>query len=201
MKFKLLGALLLLVSVQAGATLIERDLDSSGDGLITYDSDTGLEWLDLTSTTNQSFDQISARLIDLNDDLYGFRYANSVDLNILFFISAGMSASAQFPGETAVNDLISLIGTTLVSSNELKQTRGYYDTGTVVDGKIGWAFLSINNIYSSAGVTDYAAFANNQSNYNGSWLVRAASVPEPSTLAIFALGIIGLVSRKFKKQA
>jgi hypothetical protein len=32
-------------------------------------------------------------------------------------------------------------------------------------------------------------------------LVRATSVPEPSTLAIFALGIMGLASRRFKKQA
>lgn len=32
-------------------------------------------------------------------------------------------------------------------------------------------------------------------------LVRAAHVPEPSTLAIFALGMIGLASRRFKKQS
>ncbi len=32
-------------------------------------------------------------------------------------------------------------------------------------------------------------------------LVRATSVPEPSTLAIFALGMIGLASRRFKKQS
>ncbi|MFT7109657.1 MAG: hypothetical protein ACI843_001319 [Psychrobacter glaciei] len=31
-------------------------------------------------------------------------------------------------------------------------------------------------------------------------LVRNVSVPEPSTLTIFAMGIIGLVSRRFKKQ-
>jgi hypothetical protein len=31
--------------------------------------------------------------------------------------------------------------------------------------------------------------------------VSASSVPEPSTLAIFALGIIGLASRRFKKQS
>jgi len=30
--------------------------------------------------------------------------------------------------------------------------------------------------------------------------LREASVPEPSTLAIFALGMIGLASRRFKKQ-
>ena len=35
----------------------------------------------------------------------------------------------------------------------------------------------------------------------GSWLVRTTVVPEPSTLAIFALGMIGLASRRFKKQS
>jgi hypothetical protein len=30
--------------------------------------------------------------------------------------------------------------------------------------------------------------------------VDAAEVPEPSTLAIFALGLMGLASRRFKKQ-
>ena len=35
----------------------------------------------------------------------------------------------------------------------------------------------------------------------GSLLIKAADVPEPSTLAIFALGMIGLASRRFKKKS
>ncbi|QOL25637.1 PEP-CTERM sorting domain-containing protein [Thalassotalea sp. LPB0316] len=35
--------------------------------------------------------------------------------------------------------------------------------------------------------------------YNNSVLVRSVSVPEPSTLAVFALGLIGLVSRRVIK--
>jgi hypothetical protein len=34
-----------------------------------------------------------------------------------------------------------------------------------------------------------------------SLFVRATTVPEPSTLAIFALGMMGLASRRFKKQS
>jgi hypothetical protein len=41
--------------------------------------------------------------------------------------------------------------------------------------------------------------------YNGdvspSGIAAAAAVPEPTTLAIFALGFLGLASRRFKKQA
>jgi hypothetical protein len=41
-----------------------------------------------------------------------------------------------------------------------------------------------------------------QSNDNsGMWVYRSVAVPEPSTLAIFALGMIGLASRRFKKQS
>jgi hypothetical protein len=35
----------------------------------------------------------------------------------------------------------------------------------------------------------------------GAFLHRSVDVPEPSTLAIFALGMIGLASRRFKKQS
>ena len=37
--------------------------------------------------------------------------------------------------------------------------------------------------------------------WNGSIHYEVASVPEPSTLAIFAISLIGLASRKFKKKA
>jgi hypothetical protein len=47
--------------------------------------------------------------------------------------------------------------------------------------------------------------AGDQSNHHGSYIsgvyVRSTSVPEPATLAIFALGMIGLATRRFKKQA
>jgi len=53
----------------------------------------------------------------------------------------------------------------------------------------------------------YLQFNNNYANYSWNFGVLSFSasevsrdVPEPSTLAIFALGIFGLASRRFKKQ-
>jgi hypothetical protein len=43
------ASLLLILSGQIGATLIEQDLFLVDDGLITFDSSTGLEWLDISS--------------------------------------------------------------------------------------------------------------------------------------------------------
>ena len=43
------------------ATLISTDLiEGSGDGLLTFDTETLLEWLDLTETTNQSYNDVMA---------------------------------------------------------------------------------------------------------------------------------------------
>jgi hypothetical protein len=49
---------------------------------------------------------------------------------------------------------------------------------------------------------EYKAWnANNPASWMNHALVRQVDVPEPSTLAIFALGMIGLASRRFKKQS
>jgi hypothetical protein len=52
-----------------------------------------------------------------------------------------------------------------------------------------------DSFYHETGSYDYIV---NQANWVTSGV---AEVPEPSTLAIFALGLMGLASRKFKKQA
>ena len=54
----ILGALVLLVSVQSNAALVERDLFSPGDGLVTFDSSSGLEWLDMSLTLELSYNDV-----------------------------------------------------------------------------------------------------------------------------------------------
>ncbi len=48
----------LVVPRPASATLTEVDLVDVGDGLVTRDDVTGLDWLDLTQTLDISFDDI-----------------------------------------------------------------------------------------------------------------------------------------------
>jgi hypothetical protein len=59
MKFKntLVAATLLLSITSAQAALVESDWQNTGDTLATLDTDTGIEWLDLTQTVNMSISQ------------------------------------------------------------------------------------------------------------------------------------------------
>ena len=62
---KLIGSFLALIAAfsavgTAHASLIEVDLFSSGDSLLTVDKITGLAWLDLTATVGLSYDEIMA---------------------------------------------------------------------------------------------------------------------------------------------
>jgi len=44
-------SVLVLLSATSNAQLISTDFKSTGDGLITFDTDTQLEWLDLSFTS------------------------------------------------------------------------------------------------------------------------------------------------------
>ncbi len=48
-------ATLLVSGSPAYAALVEQDLFTAGDGLLTLDTDTNLEWLDVTETLGQAF--------------------------------------------------------------------------------------------------------------------------------------------------
>ncbi len=83
----------------ATAALLERDWKVAGDGLITHDIDTGLEWLDLTETTNLTVATVTAQL-GPGGDFEGFRYATAVEVGQLY-TNAGLSGFA-----TAVNTVL-----------------------------------------------------------------------------------------------
>ena len=51
---------LCILHTNAGAVLIERDWQTPGDALLTYDTDTGLEWLDVPATSDMSYNQVAA---------------------------------------------------------------------------------------------------------------------------------------------
>ncbi|MCK5001822.1 MAG: hypothetical protein KAS57_02300 [Gammaproteobacteria bacterium] len=64
------------------AALVERDWLAPGDGAITWDTATGLEWLDLTETAGLSFNQVAAQL-GAGDTYEQFSYATDEQIRDL----------------------------------------------------------------------------------------------------------------------
>ncbi|MDH5710376.1 MAG: dockerin type I repeat-containing protein [Gammaproteobacteria bacterium] len=65
------------------AALVERDWLVTGDGAITWDTATGLEWLDLTETAGLSFNQVNAQL-GVGNTYENFSYATDEQIRGLF---------------------------------------------------------------------------------------------------------------------
>ena len=114
----LFAAIATLWSSNCLAELVEVDLDMPGDGLLTYDLDSGFLWLDLTETIGLSFAHVSTAL-ELGGSLERFRYA-TVDEVRAFFVSAaipqidGPPTGANF---APVEALKALVGVTRVAIN------------------------------------------------------------------------------------
>lgn len=190
------------------AILIEKDLYSNGDGLITYDSKTGLEWLDLTETINLNFNDVFEKTLSggIYDD---WQIANNADVTQLWnnaginIITFNLLASNYEP----VNYLLDFLG------------RTHFDP-IVVDYSLSWG--RTNNSYSAnmhnvtlLWETDLynrpeglaAINTNPQQQPNdvssptmGTYLFRVAQIPEPPAIAIMGLGLLGLFGVSRRKE-
>jgi len=205
MKYKVLNltaaCCLLLVSGFTYAGLItdlsEKDWAASNDGLITYDASTGLEWLDLSVTRGNSILQTEG------ESFFGdFRWATTTELDALFDIVFDGSGYRSSTNATLIGNAEYFVA--LFSAYTGQNFSQGVSRGAVSGvNSYGLGYVSYNFNSTNMGVQDTLSnccWSETDSGPNiGSWLVRSTDVPEPSTLAIFALGMIGLASRRFKK--
>ena len=75
---------LIFYSVSSHATLIARDWLTVNDAALTYDTATGLEWLDITVTAGFSYNEVSAEL-GTGGTYEGFEFASKQQVVDLFF--------------------------------------------------------------------------------------------------------------------
>lgn len=192
----------------AGASLIAWDfVQGSGDQLITRDTQSKLDWLDVNLTVNQNFDQVRQGIWYER----GFRHATRQELAELF-LHAGtpednFNVSNTHPLETLA--LANLLGPTLTG---LPRISAYGFTGTdffgnTIDlanhpigsnfsallGKVDYLDASIGEAHFSGG----HPFSNQASDIYGSFLVR--QVPEPGTLSMLAIGLMSWASLARRK--
>jgi len=197
MTHKFFATLLLIVSLwvpASSAGLISTDLDAVGDGLLTYDESTGLEWLDLTETTNHSWHTVVV------DDVLGFMargfFAPDIAQLATLFINAGavdtdlnLVAGNFLPSL----GLIGLVGCTGNCSGQVSPfSNGFVEAG------VTQAYLGATQ----ALVADQLAyFTDNEITFQktvaapevGVWLAREAiQVPEPAGIGLLGIGLGGL---------
>jgi hypothetical protein len=198
-----------LSTTQAFASLIELDyVYGSGDKQLTFDSSSGLAWLDLTATRGRSVNQVEAGFGGYIAD--GFRYATGDEV-LGLFVSAGVPQG--YYTDTAhilrVQSLMQLLGITYRNNlpsqgNPFGQQTTYGITGDT----FSYADSPRWHSYSEIGASDTVAglgvggqfFKYAEDGLVGSFLVRTATVPEPNSALLAGLGVlfIALTRRRVK---
>ncbi len=198
----------MLAAGPAQAALIQQN-STFGANSITFDTDTNLGWLDLPFTLDYSYDELQLEF-GAGGVFDGYHLATGDEVYSLFvnagipYINAGNHvdhADNVVPAQALMNDFIGqtrtqtaygvtypeAIGITAdLSSSGTSVHRYGIDlvlSGSTAAYKVGGA--------GSSGVT--AGFTT-----IGAWLVQdsAVSVPEPATIALFRLGLVGIGYRR-----
>jgi len=200
-RIKTILASLLLFGLfsSANASLIDN-------GSYTSDTQTGLDWLDLTETQNKSYDYVSSQLG--TGGLYaGYAYATSTQFYTLVSNYTGVGVADVFEhdfteGTDSIDPLVQLIGNTNASNstnNPSLMNQSYGLIADQYDANTHWAALIFDRdesfIFNDFSIAEFShGLANNQTDVNiGSYLVRkTAAVPESASIYLLAMGLIGL---------
>ncbi len=162
----LVGSLALLLASSASATLFD-----SGTSMI--DTDTGLEWLDLTETIGDSWNQVEASSFVAVD---GYVHATEAQVETLFRNAGFLTtdAAADPSNDTAANTLLNFLGCTQFCGTGNVLARGFADwngAGTTTRpfyraGGLGAAAATTSGLTSNLDLQDATA---------GHYLVRAVA--------------------------
>jgi len=184
---------LALAAFSAHATVVSQDYATAGDGLLTFDSATGLQWLDWSATAGLSAEQV---LAGAGGWIQDFRFASADEVRTLF-TDAGL---ADQPFYVAGAQDAAKSFTALVNTNGSNYCEWWRACGIVLMstsdpasriGVVGVAFGD-DQAYSYV-LPDAASLTWVMSGY-GSALVRNVTqpIPEPGTLALSAIGLLAL---------
>ena len=199
-------ACLAVVSFNSSAAIISVDWKVAGDNLITLDTRTGLEWLDLTVTRDQSYNDINAKL-GTGQELDGWGYASSVQVGE-FFDSFG-GDNLHYTGWSFENnglfDLVApLWGDTICAANGCLAGQGgsFFITSDItgpgvhnvggIEDQLGHLFSADRDFV----LTEYFTVADNAvvgNTFKASALVRVSAVPVPAAIWLFGSGLLGLI--------
>ena len=129
----------IVVAPAAQAELLEVDLNTPGDALVTRDTDTSLDWLDLTESTDLSFDQVEADVGGFIAD--GWRHAAGPEVCDLYqkmgavLVPCPDGSLLIPPGDPTIP--FALLGVTFDSGVQIILQAGMYDDADIVTTTVG----------------------------------------------------------------
>lgn len=188
---KILAIASLLCCSIANAGLIDQ-------GNTILDTSTNLQWMDLTTTLNNSYNQMQANFLNPNSVFYGYKYASLNDVTTLF---SDAGNTDQERGTT----ILTMFGQT--GTNCCARSDGIYEDGDG-DSRVSFylvvpdagAYFSLSNFFTK----DTTGFSDNGL---GSFIYKTAAapavVPEPPDMALFGAALAGLAlirRRKLQKK-
>jgi len=202
MRKLLLAAVFVLMASGAQATLVEVDHLSFGPNSLTFDTETGLKFLDINLTAGLSFGSITSEF-GSGGSFEGFRHATAAEL-VSLWNSAGIPCPQTIACDLNSNSnpgadiLIPLVGFVWQNSTALL-AEGFVSDLAPVPGERhmgvleGGRFIANHTQVGLAG--HYPEIAAGSVN-RGHWLVEADPIPEPSTALLLGLGLAGMAARR-----
>lgn len=204
----LLIAAALAIGGQVKAAILEADHPTFGVGSLTRDTSSGLDWLDLTLSTNRSYADVASQF-GAGGDFEGFRHATLGEV-LGLWDAAGITAdtgpsAALFAPVDALQGLVGVTWPDLLRSYGISGTEGGSagppeDCGGVpFTCYVTPALSSLDgqgSAWTHENLRDYIA----ESTY-GHWLVKPIPLPAALPLMGTGLAVLGFLGWHRRKAA
>jgi hypothetical protein len=212
-----LAAFMVAASSQA-LPIVQADAFTAGDNKAALETNTGLIWMDFGVNSNESYAQVNSKL---NTDYLGWRLptANEV-IHLWSGLFGAMPGWFSFPGigfvgsvnaDSEFENIFAILGSgqdaTYITTNhqtgetETWKARSGFGVFKFDSGNYGMASMAspYDSIHESEAMY-LELHGVDASEWYGTMLVKNAHVPEPSSLLIFGLGLLGLCFTRRRAQ-